>query len=399
MLNAAEVHSEFEAQFGRPCEALARAPGRVNLIGEHTDYNEGFVLPMALEQCTWVGAARRDDGRLRVVAADLGDKQDWPLGQWNPRAYPAWTSYVAGVVELLLRRLPSEGRRAAAGGSAVQFGADLLIRSDVPAGAGLSSSAALEVATALALGELAGAPPAGTELADLCRKAEHEFAGVPCGIMDQFVCVLGREGFAFLLDCRARTWEHIPLELKNHVVVVVDSGVKHALASGEYALRQRQCREAVEFFRSLDPSCRALRDVRSETVWAHINEMNAAVGRRALHVTTEIERTMAAAAALHRNDLGEVGRLIDASHSSLRDDFEASCREIELLLDIVRGLPGVLGARMTGGGFGGSIVGLIEHDGVPALQAAVCEKFERTGHGPSRLIVARPGGGAKVEEG
>jgi len=387
MLNAARISKEFEGRFGRPCAVVARAPGRVNLIGEHTDYNEGFVLPMALEQCTWAAAARRDDGRLRVVAADLGDEQSWEIGAWSSREHPAWTSYVAGVAALL--------QRHGFGGT----GADVVIRSDVPVGAGLSSSAALEAATALALGRLAGSPLSGAELANLCREAEHEFAGVPCGIMDQYVSVLGREGCALLLDCRSRTWEHVPLNLGDHVVLVVDSGVKHSLAASGYAQRRAQSEQAVETLRGLGLTCRSLRDVRSDDVRARLKEMDAVLGRRALHVTTENQRTTAAAEALRRGALAEFGRLMDASHRSLRDDYEVSCQEVDSLVDIVRSQAEVLGARMTGGGFGGSVVAVVRRDAVATVEAAVQEKYDGAGFGKSRAMLTQAGGGATVEIG
>jgi galactokinase len=397
MLDAARVGEEFAGRFGRACAVVARAPGRVNLIGEHTDYNEGFVLPMALEQCTWAAAARRDDGRLAVVAADFGDERSWGIGAWSSREHPAWTSYVAGVAELMRRRVPAGGGAAPPLQKAALLGADVLIRSDVPVGAGLSSSAALEAATALALGRLAGSRLSGTELADLCREAEHEFAGVPCGIMDQYVSVLGQEGCALLLDCRSRTWEHVPLKLGDYVVLVVDSGVKHSLAASGYAERRAECQRAVETLRVLGLGCRSLRDVRSEDVRARLKEMDAVLGRRALHVTTENERTTAAAEALRRGDLTEFGRLMDASHRSLRDDYEASCREVDALVETVRSRTGVLGARMTGGGFGGSGVALVRREAVAAVEQAVREKYDGAGFGKSRVMVTQAGGGATVE--
>jgi galactokinase len=269
----------------------------------------------------------------------------------------------------------------------------------VPLGSGLSSSAALEVSAALALGTLGGEAPAGTDLADLCRAAEHEFAKVPCGIMDQYVSVLAREGCALLLDCRSRTWEHIPLRLGEYVVVVINSGVRHALAAGEYAARLAQCQQAVEFFRGTEASCRSLRDVSEDLVRANRSRMDPVAAARALHVVTENERTLAAADALRRGDLAEFGRQMQASHVSLRDDYQVSCRELDLLVEIVSAVPGVAGARMTGGGFGGCIVALARRDALPAIQAAVHDRYDAAGLGPSSLLVTQPGAGAAVESG
>jgi len=382
---APHPRDEFARRLGRPCFVVARAPGRVNLIGEHADYNEGFVLPMALEQSTGVAAAPRDDGQLRVVAADLDDEQTWSIKNWSAERYPAWTRYVAGVAALLRRR-----------GAQIR-GADMLIRSAVPVGGGLSSSAALEVATALALGAICNWVLGATELADLCRSAEHEFAQVPCGIMDQYVCVLAQAGYAFLLDCRSRTWEHIPLKLGGHTVLVVNSGVHHALAASEYALRQQQCRDAVAWFRQIEPRVTALRDVSADLVRLHAGEMDRVLAARALHVTTEDERTLAGAAALRRGDLAEFGRLMSESQRSLRDDYQVSCREVDRLVEIVGAVPGVLGARMTGGGFGGCIVALARDNCVAAVEAAVREKYDAVGNGPAHVIQTRPGPGATIE--
>lgn len=380
--HAPELRELFARQFGRACAAVARAPGRVNLIGEHTDYNEGFVLPMALEHSTWVAADRRPDGRVRAVSLQLGADETWPLDHWRSDRQPAWTAYVGGVAALLRRH----GARLA--------GADLLVHSDVPVGGGLSSSAALEVAAALALTALAGIALPPTDLADLCRAAEHEFAGVPCGIMDQYVSVLAQGGRALLLDCRARAWEHIPLRLDDHEVLVVNSGVRHALATGEYARRQADCQRAVAHFRQRRPQVRALRDIEPAELPVLSAGLDPQPAARARHVVTENRRTLDAAAALRGGDLAAVGRLLNESHRSLRDDYEVSCRELDALVAIAQGVPGVLGARMTGGGFGGCIVAIAHQTSVPTLQAAIGAKYDEAGYGKAAMIVARPGAGA-----
>lgn len=380
-----EVREAFCSVFGRAAEVVARAPGRVNLIGEHTDYNEGLVLPMALEQSTWVAAAPRDNDRLRVRSLNLDSEQEWPIAAWRAESCAAWTCYVAGVAALLRRR------------GANVTGGDLLVRSDVPTGGGLSSSAALEVSTALALAALAGARLAPVELADLCRSAEHEFAKVPCGIMDQYVSVLAQESCAFLLDCRNRTWEHIPLQLGNHVIVVVDSGVKHALAASAYATRQAECARALAYFQKLDPRCRALRDVSRSDLEAARGKLDPPSAARAAHVTSENERTLSAAAALRVGDLAKLGRLMDASHRSLRDDYEVSCPELDLLVEIVGDVPGVRGARMTGGGFGGCIVAVAHEDSVPSIVAALRARYDQPGRRHACVLLSRPGAGATLE--
>jgi galactokinase len=379
------ISEAFSAHFGHTCEAVARAPGRVNLIGEHTDYNDGYVLPIALEFCTWAGCARRQDGLAHVVSLDLSDEQAWPLDDWNAEDRPHWTSYIAGVADLLRRR----------GASLAGF--DLLIRSQVPVGGGLSSSAALEIATALALASISGVSLAPTELADLCRAAEHAFAGVPCGIMDQYVSALGRADTAFLLDCRSRTHEHIPFRLNGHVVMIVDSGVRHELAAGEYTQRQTECRQAVEYFRSHRPQVRALRDVSVETVREHAARMEPRAAARSRHVTSEIQRTLAAAQALRDGNLPELGRLMSASHRSLRDDYEVSCHELDRLVEILGGVDGVLGARLTGGGFGGCVVTIARQESVAPIEDALRACYDPTVETPARWMLTRPGPGAALE--
>ncbi len=379
------IRKMFAAHFGRPADVVTRAPGRVNIIGEHTDYNDGYVLPMALEQNTWVACAPREDDSACVVSAELDDRQTWPLSAWDRATAPHWTSYVAGIAALLRVR----GARLG--------GFDMLLTSEVPVGSGLSSSASLEVSTALALAQLAGEPIDARELADLCRTAEHEFAGVPCGIMDQYISVLGKADAALLLDCRSREYEHIPLALGDHTVLIVNSGVRHELAAGEYAKRQRECGVALEYFQKLQPEIKSLRDVTVEMVRRHAAQMNPAAAARALHVTSENERTLATAAALRHKDLAAVGPLLAESHRSLRDDYQVSCAELDMLVDIVSAVDGVVGARMTGGGFGGCIVAIASETCVENVAAELRRQYDTAGAAKSTIIQSRPGAGAAIE--
>jgi galactokinase len=297
-----------------------------------------------------------------------------------------WTSYVAGVATLLRQR----GARL--------DGFDLLIQSAVPVGGGLSSSAALEVAAALALSKAAGADLDCAELVDLCREAEHTFAGVPCGIMDQYVSVLARADTALLLDCRTRKYEYIPLPLGDHVVLVVDSGVRHELAASEYAQRQEQCRQAVEYFRRVSPDVRALRDLSPGILEFLIRtRFKHKLAARTRHVVSENQRTLDAAEALRRGDLATLGELMAESHRSLRDDYEVSCPELDRLVEIVSGVEGVIGARMTGGGFGGCIVAIVHQDALLSVAAELRAKYDAAGAARCRLIRTRPGPGASVE--
>jgi len=379
-----DVRARFAARFGRACSVAARAPGRVNLIGEHTDYNDGFVLPMATTQSTWVAAAARADGRLRAVSLPLDAEFAVDLGPVGPLELRGWAAYVAGVAVALRER-----------GIAIP-GADLLIDSDVPVGGGLSSSAALELAALLALVELAGSRMESVAAADLARQVEHRFARVPCGIMDQYASMLGRADTALLLDCRTQRWEHIPLLLGDYVVVVVDSGVRHDLAAGEYARRQAECRRAVELLRARHPQVRALRDATEAMVTELAREAEAPVAARARHVVTENARTLAAADALRRGDLARLGQLMLESHRSLQRDYEVSVPALDRLVEIAGRVEGVLGARLTGGGFGGCIVALVHRDALARLREALRRDYDAAGWGPARVLVTRAGPGAEL---
>lgn len=383
-MDASEVRGRFAAHFGREPSVAARAPGRVNLIGEHTDYTEGFVLPMALHESTWVAVDARADRRAGAFSATFGESAAWELDALETAALPHWARYVAGVAALLLRR----GARLP--------GFDVYIASDVPVGGGVSSSAALEVSTALALAFLAGEPLESRETIDLCRAAEHEFAGVPCGIMDQSASLLGRRDHALLLDCRTRDVEHVPVAFRDAGFAIVDSGIRHELAAGAYAQRLRECEQAAAYFQRLDPQVRTLRDVPSATVRKHLQQMPPPTGIRALHVATENERTLAAAAALRAGDAAEFGRLMNGSHDSLRDLYEVSLPEVDELVDRLRRMPGVLGARMTGGGFGGVVLVLVRSAALNGLRERL-EAFHTPRLPNGELVMpVRPGPGAEL---
>ena len=316
---------------------MTRAPGRVNLIGEHTDYNDGFVLPAAIDRYTTVAAEPRDDRRMHVES--LGETDDFELEAIDRTG--TWRDYVRGVVRLV----------------APTTGATLRIESDVPRGAGLSSSAALEVAVGRAL----DAELPGEQLALLAQRAENEFVGVPCGIMDQFTIALARVGHALLLDCRDLSYRHIPLP-EGVAILVCDSHVERRLADSGYAERRAACEAA-----AAQLGLRALRDATLEQVETLDDDV---LRRRARHVVTENARTLAAADALERNDLDAVGALMLESHASMRDDFEIVPPQLDELAAVVRDIAGCRGSRMTGGGFGGCTVALVDDDAVDDARAA-----------------------------
>ena len=407
MIDPEALAREFEAVVGRS-PRLYRAPGRVNLIGEHTDYNDGFVMPIALDRDTWVAAAPRADRRLVVrsreyretVTIDL-DTEDGSDGWQNH-----WSCYIRGVARTLDRgperaALRTDGEKAGVARPFPAFarsevrrasarlaeapearrrqgrvpGADLMIASDVPIGAGLSSSAALEVACGFALLDLAGAPIDLDHLARAAQRAEHDFAGTRCGIMDQTIACHGRADAALWLDTRSldRRWLLLPPRVR---VVVCNTMVRHELASGEYNARRADCEAGVAVLTGQRPSVRALRDVTLADLDAVSDRLSERVSRRCRHVITENARVGQAAEALENCDGPRVGALMNESHDSLRRDYEVSCTELDTMVAIARSLAGVHGARMTGGGFGGCVVALVDRAAVATVVREIVRKYK-----------------------
>jgi galactokinase len=352
---------EFHHRYGRE-PRLFSAPGRVNLIGEHTDYNDGFVLPMAIDRRTYVAGTPRKDGRLLVRSLDSGDELDLDLERPGPKRQGHWRDYVEGTAQSLLAR-----------GFALS-GAELLFAGDVPLGAGLSSSAALEMSVGYALLLLSGVTePDRVQLALAGQAAEHEYVGTLCGIMDQYVCSLAQAGSALLIDCRSLVSRAVPLKLGDACILICDTRVKHDLASSAYNERRAECQAGAELLARVLPDVRSLRDVSSEELArATLPEV---IHRRCRHVVSEIERTLRAAAALEAGELDEVGALMLASHASLRDDYAVSCAELDAAVAVAQKEPGVYGARMTGGGFGGCTVTLLEKNAVERVSRAVERHF------------------------
>jgi galactokinase len=341
----------------------------VNLIGEHTDYNDGFVLPMALEFGIEMAGRRRDGAEVRVHSADYGETVSFAVDRPIERdpAHP-WSNYVRGVLWAL------------AGAGVPLAGMDLAFGGNVPQGAGLSSSAALEVATGEVARALLGLDLPGPRLARLCQQAENDFVGMKCGIMDQFISLMGRAGHALFLDCRSLAHALVPLELGDHVIAIVDSGVKHALVGSEYRF----------------PAVTALRDATLEQLAACAGDVSPTVYRRCRHVITECARVLESREALGRGDLARFGALMNASHDSLRDDYEVSCEEVDLLVALARRVPGVAGARITGGGFGGCTVNLLPHAAVDPLRRDALGAYERQVGKKPRLFLTTAADGAAV---
>jgi len=384
LTNPLQLLEKFRARFGTSA-AIYRAPGRVNLIGEHTDYNDGFVLPSAIEFYCLVAAASRNDKKLVIHSETFNETVDVNLDSISPSGKNHWANYPLGVAD----KLQAAGKRL--------IGASLLIAGDVPLGAGLSSSAAIEVAVGFALLSQSGCPVNRTELALLCQKAENEFVGARCGIMDQFIACNGRASFALLLDCRSLDFQLAQLP-PGVQLVICNTMVKHELASGEYNRRRAECEEGVRALRMVLPNIRALRDVTIAQLENHCALLNPTVYSRCRHVVAENERTREAIRALNTGNLSAFGRLMRDSHRSLRDDYEVSCKELDLMVEIAAAQPGVVGARMTGGGFGGCTINLVESAAVDAFKQNVAAKYRaQTGLKPEIYVSPAADGVQQVD--
>src|ERR1017187_539038 len=361
-----------------------RAPGRVNIIGEHTDYNLGFVLPMALDLATDVAVAPSGDGKLRIYSEDRREMREFDAAAIHElRPAHDWTDYPIGVAQEAVRAGFSVGP------------SNLLIRSTVPDGSGLSSSAALEVSSALAF--LGGRPIDPLDLARLCQRAERNFVGMPCGIMDQYISVFGREHAAVEIDCRSL--KHKDVRLPEGVAfVAVNTMVKHELAGSAYKERTEQCAAAVDVVRRRHPRVESLRDVTPAILEEAESSMPLIVARRARHVVTEDARVLEFVAACREGAVERMGDLFEASHRSLQHDYEVSCDELDFLVDAAQGIEGVYGARMTGGGFGGSTVNLMRPAAVAHFEREIARLYhERFGISP-RIYPCRPSWGAEEEK-
>ena len=375
------VREAFRKAFGgSEPQRIYRAPGRVNLIGEHTDYNLGFVCPIAIHLACFVAVAPSQARTLRVYSQNMDEVREWPVADIaSLRPAKHWSDYVIGVAQQLIRL-----------GMSIQP-LDLAIYSTVPVGSGLSSSASIEVSSALAL--LFGRDIDGAELAKLAQRAEREFVGVPCGIMDQYVSVFGESQRAIKIDCRSITHETAQLP-REASIIVVNSMVKHELGDSAYVTRVRECAEAVEAIRRSQPQVTSLRDVTPRMLDSAQRDMSDTVFRRARHVVCEDERVEQFMAAAAQGDLMRMGRLFLASHRSLQHDYEVSAEELDFLVDTAADFTGVFGARMTGGGFGGCTVNLVSPDRVEAFEVHIAEAYQRAFKRQVQIYRCEPAEGA-----
>jgi len=383
MNDALNLAKKFSSRFGGD-SVVYRAPGRVNLIGEHTDYNDGFVLPAAIGFSCWVAVAPRSDRKIALYSENFDEAIEADLDNAEIHSTGKWPDYPLGVAWALNRA----GYRLS--------GANVYIRGEVPLGAGLSSSAALEVSTGYALLDLAHDPIELTRLALLCQRAENEFVGARVGIMDQFISCHGQAGSALLLDCRSLDFRLLRLP-PGVQLVICNTMVQHKLGTSEYNVRRTECEEGVRLLSQTLPGIRALRDVSLADLERHRGFLSETVYKRCRHVITENSRTREAASALQNGKIDALRNLMSESHSSLRDDYEVSCRELDLMFDLAMHQEGVIGARMTGGGFGGCTINLVNAANSEKFRERVSRGYEAaTGYHPNIYVCEASQGAEKV---
>jgi galactokinase len=360
--SAQAIRDEFILRFGNT-PVVVRSPGRINLIGEHTDYNDGFVLPGAIDKAVYVAIQKKSTNSIRLFASEYDDEVEVSVADVRPSQKKPWTNYILGVVDQLVK---DENKLS---------GFDLVIQGDIPLGAGLSSSAAVECATAFALNEIFNLELSRLDLVKISQKAEHEFAGVKCGIMDQFASMFGKKDHVIKLDCRSLEYEYVPVKLQGHSLVLFDTQVKHTLASSAYNTRRAECEAAVSLINMEQPQVISLRDATLDMVKQYVKPAGANLYNRAHYVVSEIIRVGEACDDLARHDLFSVGKKMFATHEGLSRQYEVSCAELDFLVDWVKENPSVLGARMMGGGFGGCTLNLIADEKISTVVDAVSRAY------------------------
>ncbi|MEM8530425.1 MAG: galactokinase [Chloroflexota bacterium] len=386
MVDINTIYTQFEQHYGYVPDIIVRAPGRVNLIGDHTDYNDGFVLPVAIDRATYVAARKREDQHIHVFAADLAEQDTFPLDTITYSTTQPWSNYVRGVVKEILSEQQDIG------------GADLFITSNVPYSAGLSSSAALEVAVGYTFIQLYDLAIERTSLALLAQRVENTFVGVQSGVMDQLISVLGQDGHAVRIDCRDLSIRTIPL-YQNTSIVVCNSNVERTLAASAYNQRRQECDEAVHLFKTWYPDIVALRDITPAMFEQHAEALPETIRARARHVVSENARVLRSTTALEQHDVQTFGTLMNESHQSLRDDYEVSIPELDVLVTSAQHVSGCYGARLTGAGFGGCIVSIVDTRAVDTFQQTVASAYYQATGRDTTIYVCRATDGVNQVKG
>lgn len=363
---------------------VIRAPGRINIIGEHTDYNDGFVLPAAIDKAAYLAISMRDDDAINLFAVDLNERFSITLKDLKPVGEIGWPNYILGVVAQFQKKgIPLRGFNA-------------ILTSDIPIGAGLSSSAAVECATAVGLNELLKTNLDKIELVKMAQKAEHEYAGVRCGIMDQFASMMGKKDHVIKLDCRSLEYTYVPFKLDGYSIVLLNTNVKHSLASSEYNTRRKECEQAVAWVKESNPEVSSLRDASEAMLDQHVLPKDSTIDMRSRFIIQEIDRLQKGCEDLLHSDIKALGEKMFYTHDGLSKMYEVSCKELDFLVDQVRDKKEVIGARMMGGGFGGCTINLVKDDSVEHLIQEIRTHYEMTFQLPLDAYVTSIEDGTRV---
>jgi len=369
------ILKEFISRFGGD-PIIVKSPGRINIIGEHTDYNNGFVLPAAIDKAAYIAMSLREDTEIHLVAHDLNESFSTRIEDLKPTGDISWPNYILGSAAQFQKN-----------GLALR-GFNAVLLSDVPIGAGLSSSAAIECATVFALNELLGTNLTRLNMLGMAQKAEHEYAGVMCGIMDQFASMMGKKDHVIRLDCQSLEYQYAPLKLEGYKIVLFNTNVKHSLASSEYNTRRNECTQAVDWVRQFEPSVQSLREVTERMLDQYVKPHNELIDKRSRFVVQEVERLLNGCLDLGNGDIQALGKKMFLTHEGLSKMYEVSCRELDWLVDFVKDSPNVMGARMMGGGFGGCTINIVKEDVIDALIESIKSAYEEAMGLPLSIYIA-----------
>jgi galactokinase len=369
------ILKEFISRFGGD-PIVVKSPGRINIIGEHTDYNNGFVLPAAIDKAAYIAISLRVDNEIHIVALDLNESFSTRIEDLKPSGDASWPNYILGSAAQFQKS-----------GLALR-GFNAVLMSDVPIGAGLSSSAAIECATVFALNELLATNLSRLTMVGMAQKAEHEYAGVMCGIMDQFASMMGKKDHVIRLDCQSLEYEYAPLKLEGYKIVLFNTNVKHALASSEYNARRNECHQAVEWVRQFEASVKSLREVTETMLDQYVKPKSELIDKRSRFVVQEIERLLNGCEDLRDGDVQALGKKMFTTHEGLSKMYEVSCKELDWLVDFVKDNPNVMGARVMGGGFGGCTINIVKEDAIDVLIKSIQPAYEGAMHLPLSYYIA-----------
>ncbi len=378
------ISKKYEEQFGSIPQIIVRSPGRVNIIGEHTDYNDGFVLPAAIDKAAYIAISLRDDDEIHLAAMDLNETFSIGINNLKPVSDVSWPNFIIGAAAQFLKK------------GIVLNGFNAVVMSDVPIGAGLSSSAAIESTTLFALNELLKANLPKSDLIQMAQITEHEFAGVRCGIMDMFASVMGKKDHVIKLDCRSLEYEYVPFLLDGVKIVLFNTNVKHSLASSEYNTRRKECEQGVAWVKEFEPHVNSLRDVTMMQLDKYVLSNDQTIHNRCRFIVEEIQRLTLGCEDLTKGDIAALGEKMFATHQGLSDLYDVSCRELDWLVEFVKDRQGVLGARMMGGGFGGCTINLVREDAIEELIAAIKPAYEDAAKLPLTYYVASIENGTEI---